>query len=452
MEMTCMGTVGWLWIMQIVGLTKGFFQVPLIPGSVSEGDVTFLDIWNMELNHDISLERSVMKPGTILTPNDMAMIGLVPVDGPHPLYDDDEESVRLRKEFLLDHMALEVVNEDDPRMEDPEGLTVMNMNGKSLNFHKTDDGSVTVNGLLVHKIKTLDDETVIYEVDDLLFNHQDQVAEAFEAMTLSDPVDRRSEKSTKSRHHDEVTKSRHNDDESLQDDEITSNRLNVKVTEGREDVTEKHDKLTESLHNKEETEKEDSERLHDEVEKLRQNDKVTEGVRNVKVTEGRHDVTEKQNDKVAESLHDDVTKTRRNDKVAESLHDDVTKTHRNEKVAESLRNVKVTQGSHDVTEKHDDKVTESRVPVSLNNEGESKSLHNEKVTRSRRNVKVTEGRHNDDVTENLHNNEVTENLHNNEVTENLQNEVLESQRNEEVIGRQDVMKEDHKHSQCFAGK
>ncbi|XP_066976371.1 golgin subfamily A member 6-like protein 22 isoform X2 [Macrobrachium rosenbergii] len=398
---------GWLWIMQIVGLTKGYFEVPLIPGSVSEGDVTFLDIWNMELNHDISLERSVMKPGTILTPNDVAMIGLVPMDGPHPLYDDDEESTQLRKEFLLDHMALEVVNEDDPRMEDPEGLTVMNMNGKSLNFHKTHDGSVTVNGLLVQKIKTLADDTVIYEVDDLLFNHQDQVAEAFEAKTLSDSVAGRSEKLTASRHRDELNESGHHDE----------------VTESRHNESESlHDEVTKSRRN-------DSESLHDEVTKSRHNDKVTESLRNVKVTEGRHGVTETQDDK--------ATKSRHNEDKSKSLHDGDVKTLHNEKVTESRRNVKVTEGPHD-PDRQDDKLTGSRhneESESLHDDEATKSRHNDKVTESRRNVKVTEGRHNDEETESLH------------------NEVIESQRNEEAIGRQeDAMKEDHKHSQCFAGK
>ncbi|XP_068229263.1 uncharacterized protein [Palaemon carinicauda] len=181
----------WICVLQVFGLTRGEFDIPAIPSSVTEGDVTFLDIWNMALNlDDFSLERSSMQPGTILTPSKMAMIAMVPMDGPHPLYDDDASSSTLRKEFVLDHMCLEVVEEDDPRMTDLEGLTVMNMNGKPLTFHKLDDGPIVVNDLPVQWTHTLDDGTVIYEVDGLLFNHQDQVDEAFEAKTLNDPEDR----------------------------------------------------------------------------------------------------------------------------------------------------------------------------------------------------------------------------------------------------------------------
>merc|ERR1712179_138173 len=124
--------------------------------------------------------RSAIVPRTLISPDDMQVVNLVPMDGGHPLY--VEENRALRTEFLQDYMILETVDPDDARMSSTDGLTLENLNGKPLLFKKSDDGKTSVNGVEVRKQKTLSDGTQTYAINGLLFNHREKVHEEFQKM------------------------------------------------------------------------------------------------------------------------------------------------------------------------------------------------------------------------------------------------------------------------------
>lgn len=100
-----------------------------------------LTIWNESCNSRFDSSFFSGVPGTILTPDYITMVNLVPQDAPHPLYGDAPETAALRREFLLDYLVLEPLDFQDPRMTQPEGLVVTNLGGKELAF------SMDANGL-----------------------------------------------------------------------------------------------------------------------------------------------------------------------------------------------------------------------------------------------------------------------------------------------------------------
>ena len=62
----------------------------------------------------------------------------VPQDSSHPLL--VPENADFLREVLFDYMVEGEVNPDDPRMSEPEGLRVHNLNGKTLTFTKDASG------------------------------------------------------------------------------------------------------------------------------------------------------------------------------------------------------------------------------------------------------------------------------------------------------------------------
>lgn len=180
-------TMMWLWLTLIAAnqvLSEVVVPVPHIPESMTDTDMSFWYLWGMALKDDDSLERSHIKPSTVLTPHDDVMFHLVPLDASHPLYDDSEDNVKLRKEFILDYLVLQPVDEQDSRMMEPEGLTVRNFNDKALTFKRLDNETISVNDAFVEEVMALDDGTVIFILDDFLFDHEHKVGEAFELLNF----------------------------------------------------------------------------------------------------------------------------------------------------------------------------------------------------------------------------------------------------------------------------
>ena len=79
-------------------------------------------------------------PRTLLSPEFFLMVNLVPQDAPRPLYHDSAANQELLRLFLNDHMLTESVMFDDPRMAQPEGLSLTNLAGRELVFQTHQDG------------------------------------------------------------------------------------------------------------------------------------------------------------------------------------------------------------------------------------------------------------------------------------------------------------------------
>lgn len=73
----------------------------------------------------------------MLSPTSTMMLHQLPPGAPHPLYDDDPKYADLRTQFVLDYLLLDRIDVHDPRMTQPQGLTVTNLAGRDLTF-KTD--------------------------------------------------------------------------------------------------------------------------------------------------------------------------------------------------------------------------------------------------------------------------------------------------------------------------
>ena len=73
-----------------------------------------------------------------MSPDYVEVTNWVPQDTAHPLY--VPEHADLLREILFDYMIQEEVKPDDPRMSQPNGLQVTNLNGKTLNFTRDASG------------------------------------------------------------------------------------------------------------------------------------------------------------------------------------------------------------------------------------------------------------------------------------------------------------------------
>lgn len=160
--------------------------VPSIPNNVNRGVTSTYNIWEHALRQQKNAQgqavlRNNVDIRTLLSPNSMLMVNLVPMDAPHPLYSDDYKD--LRTEFLLDYMIQESVSPEDPRMTQPEGLSVNNLNGKSITFKKNPQGKITVEGIDVVKTEMLSDGVNVYTLSNLLFSHQERVNNAFKQLS-----------------------------------------------------------------------------------------------------------------------------------------------------------------------------------------------------------------------------------------------------------------------------
>ncbi|XP_047483842.1 uncharacterized protein LOC125035460 isoform X2 [Penaeus chinensis] len=156
--------------------------VPRIPQEVDEGEYSsLLNLWRLALSEqgEEAALRDGREPQTILSPDFVVMVNLVPQDAPHPLYDSAPENVALRLELLLDYLILERVSAQDPRMTQPEGLTVTNLAGKEVTFRVNSEGNMTVNGVEVEAAEELQEGAAVFTLADVLFRHRELVEEAF---------------------------------------------------------------------------------------------------------------------------------------------------------------------------------------------------------------------------------------------------------------------------------
>jgi len=154
-------------------------EVPPFPKNLENtGAHDLSNLWE----HHFRVQKSSKKGRTIVT---ASMINMVPMDAPHPLYDDEAWSTALRAEFINDAIVEETVDQDDPLL--ASGLVVKNRNGKELKFTRPvcAGGPTMVNGVKVMNVETLADGTVIYTLDEHLFNWRPRVDEAFKKMMAS---------------------------------------------------------------------------------------------------------------------------------------------------------------------------------------------------------------------------------------------------------------------------
>ncbi|XP_063604639.1 uncharacterized protein LOC134780093 [Penaeus indicus] len=156
-------------------------SVPERPASVTLDGCSFFHIWN----HAIRQQRTTVQANespvrTLLSPDRFVMINLVPQDAPHPLY--SEQFTELCKHFLLDHMLDVSIDSNDPRMTAPGGLPASTLAANDVVFRKDSQGKITVNDNPVKEVQTLSDGTVIYTLDNILFNYQQRIQEAFEKL------------------------------------------------------------------------------------------------------------------------------------------------------------------------------------------------------------------------------------------------------------------------------
>ncbi|XP_064082892.1 uncharacterized protein LOC135198850 [Macrobrachium nipponense] len=159
------------------GLKEPSLTVPPIPLPAAinpTASQTHLWAYNQFYQDKYHNLEDVRLPKTILSPEVKKMEALVPNDDRHPLYENSSQRyVDLRAEFLLNYLILESVDEKDTRITQPEGLTVENLLGKNITFFMDDQGNLKVNGFLVDKVDTLDDDMKVYHLSDFLFDHSE---------------------------------------------------------------------------------------------------------------------------------------------------------------------------------------------------------------------------------------------------------------------------------------
>ncbi|KAK7063055.1 hypothetical protein SK128_028493 [Halocaridina rubra] len=159
--------------------------VPQIPDDVQLGITSTYNIWAHALRQQKDSQgqpvtRTDVDIKTLLSPDEWLMINLAPMDGPHPLYSNDNTA--LRTEFLLDYVIADPVQPNDEKMSQPDGLVVPNLSGKSLTFRKDSEGKITVEGIDVTNTKTLSNGITVYTLSNFLFDHRERIQEALEKL------------------------------------------------------------------------------------------------------------------------------------------------------------------------------------------------------------------------------------------------------------------------------
>ncbi|XP_066951614.1 uncharacterized protein [Macrobrachium rosenbergii] len=159
------------------GLQEPGLSVPPIPLPAAinpTASQTHLWAYNQFYQDKYRHVEDARLPKTILSPEAKKMEALVPNDDRHPLYENNSQRyVDLRTKFLLNYLILESVDEKDVRITQPEGFTVKNLLGKNITFAKDDQGNLKINGFLVEKVDTLDDDMKVYHLSDFLFDHSE---------------------------------------------------------------------------------------------------------------------------------------------------------------------------------------------------------------------------------------------------------------------------------------
>ncbi|XP_042881320.1 uncharacterized protein LOC122262824 [Penaeus japonicus] len=156
-------------------------SVPGRPASVTLDACSLFHVWNYAIKQQRTTPGAIESPvRTLLSPEHYLMMNLVPQDGPHPFY--SSQFTDLRRQFLLDHMLAESVDPDDPRMTSPGGLPASTLADSDVVFRRESQGKITVNDRPVQAVDKLSDGTVLYTLQDVLFDYEQQIREAFEKL------------------------------------------------------------------------------------------------------------------------------------------------------------------------------------------------------------------------------------------------------------------------------
>ncbi|XP_047500904.1 uncharacterized protein LOC125046925 [Penaeus chinensis] len=116
---------------------------------------------------------------TILAPGPLAYFNLVPQDASDPLYGRSKPMQALRRNFLLDHLVLDPIEASDPKLEEGDGIRALTFTGKDIYFRKDKQGNITVGGVAVQEVTSLQDGTQVYILADILFDNRAKVRTAF---------------------------------------------------------------------------------------------------------------------------------------------------------------------------------------------------------------------------------------------------------------------------------
>lgn len=180
------GVAVWRCVVVLAAFTAAAMsQRSLLPSlPTSQEDHSLANLWRHGLrNQKDSSGKTVISDDpaskTYLVPPHGEVMNWVPQDSAHPLY--VPENANFLREVLFDYMVQEEVKPDDPRMSEPGGLKVVNLNGKTLTFTR-DASGVQVEGVPVTDSKINEDGTVSFMLQESLFGHRDRVREAWEKM------------------------------------------------------------------------------------------------------------------------------------------------------------------------------------------------------------------------------------------------------------------------------
>ncbi|XP_063591584.1 uncharacterized protein LOC134768747 [Penaeus indicus] len=92
---------------------------------------------------------------------------------------EKEEGKEDHMEGLLEYLELETLDAEDPRMNSPDGLTLLSHSGNALTFTRETGGGVSLNGAPVEGVHTLPDGTEVYTLERFLEDHKGRLDEAF---------------------------------------------------------------------------------------------------------------------------------------------------------------------------------------------------------------------------------------------------------------------------------
>lgn len=173
--------------------------LPLLPPAFSKeafnlGASSVVNLWEHGIRVQnkgrvrvgISSAAEPPAPQTVVAPQSRSMENLVPQDASHPLYHAGPAYTALRHAFLLDSFVPEEVDPQNEAMTTAAGLTINNMNGKTLVFKRDQKGFLSVNNIPVLKQQRLSDGTQLYVVEKLLFTHETDVRQAFSRLMAED--------------------------------------------------------------------------------------------------------------------------------------------------------------------------------------------------------------------------------------------------------------------------
>ncbi|XP_064086062.1 LOW QUALITY PROTEIN: uncharacterized protein LOC135201099 [Macrobrachium nipponense] len=147
------------------------------------GAAAFVRLWEHALEVDGQgpgpAVRVNFEAKTILAPGELAMSNLIPQDTQDPLYGDTEELRTLRRNLLKDHLVLDPIKPTDPNVTSEGGARALTFTGKAVHFRKNEKGELAVENVPVTEVKSLDDGTQLYILEDLLFDNRQKVNQIF---------------------------------------------------------------------------------------------------------------------------------------------------------------------------------------------------------------------------------------------------------------------------------